>query len=191
MVRPSGFRILIAVGTAIAALAVSVAPASAARELQTTGDIGSFDENNFRDQFGGPYGANCIYETGGSDDLDRITVRAPINVHGLAADPAYSQVEWRFKIRRQPPTSMTFQTIFTSSWQSDRANDNFVADDFTRRAWNAPNNPSGFYQVLIEVRFWYQGRVDGFTRWQYEWYKAKRGNASYDNNEYCFSEYTP
>jgi hypothetical protein len=187
--RSSSMRVIVAMALALATGILAAQPVAAARHLYTTGDIGSFDEFNFRDYDDGPYGANCIYETGSSDDLERITVRAPINVHGLATHPNWSKVEWRFKIRRNSPGPGTFQTIFTSSWQTDLANDQYVADDFTRRPWIAPANPSGFYQVLIEVRFWKQGSVHGFTRWQYEWYKAKRGSGVYENNEYCFAEY--
>ncbi len=179
----STVRSMVALGMALSTLAVAAQPVAAARILEETGNPAYYE---LYDEMDGRRGANCIYETA-SFDLDKITIRAP-QMHGNY--PQDTKVQWRFKIRRQSlAPAATFSTIFTSSWQTDLANDAIPADDFTRRTWQAPESPSGRFQVLVELRFWYQGSVEGFVRAQYEWYKAKWSSDYYVNNEYCLQDY--
>ncbi len=183
MDKRSKIRVLLAISVAVATMVLAVQPVAAARILKEDGNWGYYE---LYDEMVGRKGANCIYETG-SQDLDKITIRAPL-MHGDY--PQNTKVEWRFKIRRNPPgPANPFSTIFTSSWQTDRANDAIPADDFTRRSWTAPESPTGFFQVLIEMRWWHGGSVEGFVRAQYEWYKAKWSGISYVNNEYCLQDY--
>ena len=184
MGRRSTFRVMLAMSFAVATSVIAVQPAAAFRILKDDGPQGNYE---IGDEFGGPYGANCLYESG-SKDLDKITVRAPRNVHG--AYPNKTKVEWRFKVRRNAPGgASTFGVIFESSWQSDRADDAIPANGFTRRAWMAPEHPTGFFQIVIEIRWWHLGAVEGFVRGQYEWYKAKWMGGTYQNNEYCLEDY--
>lgn len=185
MLRKGRFFSMMAV--AVAAALMAAQPVAAARILvDCTGDCADYE---LYDEQVGRRGANCLYEAANPGELNKITVRAP-QMHGLATDPMTSRVEWRFKIRRNPPGGgNTFNTIFTSSWQKDQANDQFVGD-FTRRPWTAPEGVTGFYQVFIEMQWWQAGSPQGFIRAQYEWYKAKRpGLTPYINNEYCLPHF--
>ena len=172
-------RRAIVLGAVVLALVLGAQPVAAARILKDTGTQGYYE---LYDEMGGPRGANCLYKQG-TYELGAISVRPPL-MHGNYATK--TKVQWRFKIRRQSVSpGAAFKTIYTSTWQTDKANDAIPADDFTRRKWSAPTNPTGRFQVLVELRWWYQGAVEGFVRAQYEWYLAKWKTQSYENNEYC------
>lgn len=183
MRRRSTVNLVLAMSFAIVATAVSAMPAAAYRVLKDTGTQGYYE---IYDQMGAPRGATCSYESV-SQDLDKMRIKPPL-MHGYYN--ASTPVQWRFKIRRNAPGGAnTFSVIYTSSWQSDTANNAIPANGFTNRAWTAPGNPSGFFQVVLELRWLYQGSVKGFLRAQIEWYKAKWSGNWYENNEYCLENY--
>lgn len=185
MGRARAIRVALAVGLALLSALAAVQPAAAARILlDCTGDCADYE---LYDEMGSRHGANCLYETATPHELDKITVRPP-QMHGLATAPNDSKVEWRFKIRRDPPGAGTLDVIHTSSWQTSVANDQEVAnagDGFSRRTWVAPENVSGLYHVVVELRWWRSGSPRGLVRAQYEWYKAKLGGTSYSSSGDC------
>jgi hypothetical protein len=173
---------------ALGTLLAVAQPVGAARILvDCTGTCGYYE---LYDEQTGKKGANCLYKSASPGELDAITVRPPL-MHGNY--PTKTKVEWRFRIRHKSSGGIDpFVKIYTSSWQSALADDAIPAypgHGFSRRAWNAPSSPAGFYQVVVELRWWHQGAKEGFVRAQYEWYKAKRNGASYVNNEYCLPQY--
>lgn len=140
----------------------------------------------------GPKGAVCVYEKPGYD-LDKITIRPPL-MHGAYSNK--TKVAWRFRVRRADVNVGTFQTIYTSSWQTAMASDSIPAQDgngfdygFARRTWMAPENPHGFFDIWTELAWYHNGSQEGFARVEYDWYKAQRGSSSYTNNEYCLEDY--
>lgn len=103
-----------------------------------------------------------------------------------------TKVAWRYKIRRASTGGGSFGTIYTSSWQTAMANETnpvSAGDGFSRRAWMAGENPHGFFDVWVELAWYYNGSREGFARIEYDWYKALRGSSSYTNMEYCLEEY--
>lgn len=137
----------------------------------------------------GPKGAVCVYETGSSYDLDKITIRPPL-MHGNYSTK--TKVAWRFKVRRADVNVGTFHTIYTSSWQTATANDAipvYEGSGFSRRAWMAPEGPHGFFDIWTELAWYHNGSQEGFARVEYDWYKAMRGSSSYTDNEYCLEDY--
>jgi hypothetical protein len=154
---------------ALSAVIVLASPVSALTELVACNGTCGYSEEY--DEEVGRRGANCFYETG-SIHLDKITVRPPL-MHGNY--PQDTKVEWRFKILRRPPLG-SFSRIYTSSWQSAKANDStpaYAGNGFSRRTWTAPENPLGDYKVWVEERWWHGGSVEGFRRVEYDWYKLK------------------
>jgi hypothetical protein len=189
MGRFRGTRTVLAVGFALALMVSGSQSVVAYRILVDCTGTCAFYE--LYDEMDTKRGAHCLYEAANPGDLDVITVRPP-QMHGLATAPAKSKVQWRFHIRRQAPGGSTFVAIHKSSWQTSKANDQEVAnagDGFSRRRWVAPENVSGFYQVVVQLRWWLNGSQQGRVTAQYEWYKAKRSGNSYINNEYCLEEY--
>lgn len=178
-------RTSVALSCALLALLLGVQPAAAAVVINETGRVGSYQLNDFEV---GQRGANCIYETA-TFDLDEITIRAPF-MHGDYHRMTW--VGWEFRIQRDaPPFDGAFGTIFKSSIQKARANDEFIAD-FSRRQWIAPENPTGQYRVLIKM-YWYepgsQTDAEGRSLARYEWYKAKWNGNTYVNMDLCLPDY--
>jgi len=189
MFKATAVRGLLGLALALGVVIVSAAPVAAERILtDCTGTCGYWEVKDTGPT--GPKGAVCVYERGSSYDLDKITVRPPL-MHGNYA--TNTRVGWRFKILHQPVSGgVPFQTIYTSSWQKATATVDFpvYAGNFFRRAWSVPEDPHGFYQVWVEMRWWAPGGgVEGFVQLQYEWYNALRGSASYTNMEYCLEDY--
>ena len=179
----------LAMSFALATLLVVAQPVAAERILVDCTNICGYYE--LYDSMNDRRGANCLYEASGNGDLDKITVRPPL-MHGNYSNK--TKVEWRFKVRRNAPGgSNTFVVYYTSSWQSALADDAIPAypgHGFYRRTWIAPENPTGFFQIVVELRWWHHGSVEGFVRAQYEWYKAKRpGYQPYIDNEYCLQNW--
>ncbi len=182
-------RLMLGLAFAISSLAVTVTPAAAETVLKDcVGTCGYWEVSDTGPS--GPKGAVCVYETGGSHDLDRITVRPPL-MHGNYANK--TTVKWRFKVRRQAVSpGATFHTIYTSSWQSAQASETvpaYAGHGFARRAWMVPESPHGFFDVWVELSWLNNGSVQGTARVEYDWYKAQRGGSSYVNNEYCLEDY--
>ena len=181
-------RPMAALAGAMLAVVMAASPATAYVVVSQSGNISDYE---IGDEQNGMRGANCLYETG-SFDLDRITIRAPRNVHG---DYSYKTwVGWRFYVQRDahPVGTGGYSTIYTSSIQKDRADNAIPADDFTRRAWFASENPSGRYRVMIRI-YWYapgsQTNVQGTVLIRYEWYKAKWSGNFYVNQNWCNEDY--
>lgn len=189
MRRTSGLRILVAMAFALSSLVVMAAPAAAEIVLiPCNGTCGYYE---VKDQGPtGPKGAVCVYSNSTGAPLREMTVRPPL-MHGNY--PNKTKIGWRFKIQREAPSSLNFNTIYTSSYQTALADDAipaYAGHGFSRRAWRAPSNPSGFYRVWIEMQWWHNGSVEGFARVQYDWYKAIRsGYPSYVDQSYCLSNY--
>ncbi|MEO7119222.1 MAG: hypothetical protein ABIZ34_09660, partial [Candidatus Limnocylindrales bacterium] len=120
-------------------------------------------------------------------DLNKITVRPPQNVHGNYSN--YTKVEWRFKVQRDAMYSANWALIYTSSWQSDTANDQLPANGFSRRPWVAGENPSGRFRVLIEIRWWHNGSIEGSVRERLQWYKQKGSMSTFEGMGYCNPNY--
>jgi hypothetical protein len=94
-----------------------------------------------------------------------------------------SRVAWRFKIRRSDD-QLNWQTVYTSSFQRTRAT---AADagEFTRRVWNAPDDPTGFYVIRVIMVWHWQGAVEGRAAFEYEWYKRRQGSDVSVVHGYC------
>lgn len=191
MLRRTRARALLGIALALGVLVISASPVAAERILNdcTAGETCGYWEVGDTGPGAGPAGAVCKYENG-SFDLDFISIRPPL-MHGAYSNK--TPVEWRYKIRRQPVSgAQPFSVIYTSTWQSAMANDAipaYAGSGFARRYWYAPENPHGFFQVLVEMRWKHSGAVEGFVRVQYEWYKALWNGNSYKNNEYCLEDY--
>ena len=186
----SQFRVVIALMFALTAVGALSSPAAAEIVLnQCTGTCGYWQVTDM--QSGGK-GAVCVYlKSNTAPNLHEITVRPPL-MHGNY--PQKTKVGWRFKIQRSP-VSGTFSTIYTSSWQTAKANDSipaYAGHGFSRRAWFAPSNPHGFFRVWVEMRWWNQSgsAVEGTARVQYLWYKAvQSGNTPYTDESYCLQDF--
>lgn len=187
MFNRSRLRVVVALSFAISALGVVAAPAAAETVLVdcSTTKCGYYEVYDS----GPPYGANCKYETG-SYDLDFMSARPP-SMHGYYSYK--TKVQWRFKILRQPPSSMvSWTTIYTSSYQSALANDAipaYAGNGFSRRTWNAPENPTGRFKMWIEMRWLRNGNVEGIARVEYDWYKQLWNGNSYTAQDYCYNNF--
>lgn len=139
-------------------------------------------------------GANCQYETA-SKDLDRISVRGPLNVHG-----AHSYLQWigyRYIIQRNsPPTGdQAFSTIHKSPIRYAKADENENPKSWNRRTWTAPETTSGDYRVRV-ILYWYtksshaSSAQTGKVVIQYEHY-TQTWNGTFDVDQgYCSAEYS-
>ena len=169
MVKRTRLRAVVGLSLSLSALLAFAAPTAALTELIVCNGTCGYSEEY--DTEVGRKGANCFYETG-SIRLDRITVRPPL-MHGNYQQD--TKVEWRFKILHRPPLG-SYSRIYTSSWQSARADDAmpaYAGNGFSRRTWTAPEDPIGDYKVWVEERWWHGGSVEGFRRVEYDWYKLK------------------
>ena len=188
MVSTYRLRIVVALCFALTSIAALAAPASAETILAPcSGTCGSWE---VYDGAVGRKGANGIYATSAPYELNKITVRPPL-MHG--DHPSPSQVAWRFKIQRRAVDGIAWSTIYTSTYQKASADDAipaYAGNGFSRRAWEAPNNPSGyFYRVLIDMRWKHNGSVEGTLSLKYDYYKAKRGNSTQVHNFYLLASY--
>ena len=188
MFGKSGLRMVLALAFAVSALAGVAAPSAANTTLiNCNGTCGYYETY---DAAISKKGAVCVYGTSFPYKLNRITVRPPL-MHGYYSTK--TKVGWRFKIQRMPVGGGPWSTIFTSTYQGAMANDAVpanVGSGFSRRAWQAPSNPAGyFWRVWVELRWWHLGVVEGFARVQYDWYKALRGGSTYTNPDYCLQSY--
>lgn len=188
MARTMRLRLLVALCFALTSVAAFAAPASA--ETVTSPCSGTCGYWEVYDGSTGRKGANGIYGTSYPYKLNKITVRPPL-MHG--AHPSNSQVGWRFKVQRRPVGGGTWSTIYTSTYQTAQANDAipaYAGNGFSRRSWNAPNNPAGYvYRILLDLRWKHNGTVEGTLSLRYEWYKAKSGNNTYTNPDYLLASY--
>jgi hypothetical protein len=188
MRRASGVHLRLALVIGVVAAIAAVQPASAYVVVSQSGNISDYE---IGDEQNGQRGANCIYETQGVGELNKITVRAPKNVHGDFNNNTW--VGWRFRIQRsQVGGGGPWSTYFTSSVQKDRANNAIPADGFTRRAWVAPEGVNRHWRVQIVI-YWYepgsQTNVRGNVVIRYEWYKAKKGTQVRIDEDRCLPQY--
>jgi len=176
---------------ALSTVAWPVAAATVVNGCQgTCGQYETFDASV------GKKGADCVYYTNNSYSLRKITVRPPeMFGHYSAKTP----VDWRFRIQISDSTSAPYvwTTDYVSSYQSARASRNVPANvgkGFARRAWNAPDAAgarltlapiSERYRVLIDMRWWHNGSVEGSTSVRYDWYSNIEGSNSYTNHGNC------
>lgn len=192
----STFRIVLGLVFASTLLIATAAPVGAETILKgchrnaTSAQMGDCGYWEVYDASVGKKGVVCVYRTSSPYNLDEMTIRPPL-MHGLYSNK--TPVGWRFKVRRQPVGGGAWATVFTSSWQKSKANDAvpaYVGHGFSRRAWPAPVNPSGyFYKVELELQWWKNGSVEGYVKLEYDWYKALRGNSTYTNPQHCLQSY--
>jgi hypothetical protein len=182
--RISGLRLLVAISFAVSSLVVMAAPAAAETVLVAcNGTCGSYELKDMGPT--GPKGAVCGYEKV-SFYLDFISVRPPL-MHGNYQSK--TKVAWRFKIQNTADNvNGTWATIFTSTYQSAKANDAipaYAGRGFSRRWWYASEGPSGYYRVWIEMAWWHNGSVEGTARVEYDHYKWLWNGNSGHSSEFC------
>src|SRR4051812_20590053 len=112
----------------------------------------------------GKKGAVCVYDYSSPYYLNRITIRPPL-MHGYYSYK--TKVGWRFIVQTMPTGGGSWHNDYTSSWQTAKANDSipaYVNHGFSRRAWPAATNPSGYYyRILIDLAWWRSGLLQGYT----------------------------
>jgi hypothetical protein len=188
MSNRSRLRSLMALAFAISSLAVFAAPAAAETVLvPCSGTCGYWE---VYDASVGKKGAVCVYANSYPYQLNSITVRPPL-MHGYYTPK--TKVGWRFIVQRKNVNGGAWSSRFTSSYQTALASDSIpanVGSGFSRRAWNAPANPAGYYyRILIEMQWWHNGSVEGFLRLKYDWYKRLSGNNTDTQPNYCLASF--
>ena len=198
MLRTSRFRMVFALVFAVAAGAVGAAPAMAETQLhgctRNSGSsaMGACSDWEVYDASVGKKGAVCVYASSYPYKLNRITVRPPL-MHGAYTQK--SKVGWRFIVQRMSNGGGSWNSIFTSSYQTALANDAipaYVGHGFSRRAWSAPSNPGMyFYRILIDLQWWAKnsGPVEGYIPLKYDWYKRISGNNTDTQPNYCLPSF--
>jgi hypothetical protein len=172
-------RFVAALGFALVVGTVIAAPAAGATIIEGCyGTCGYWEVSDTGPT--GPKGAVCGYEKG-SYDLDFISVRPPL-MHGNYSNK--TKVAWRYKVRRAPSGGGSYSTFYTSTWQTAMANTSipaYAGHGFSRRYWYAPENPTGFFDIWVDVA-WYNAAgtsVVGQGQANYEWFKTQwNGNSS-------------
>ena len=191
MQRRPRIRTLVAVPTALLALALVAQPTLA---FDVRNDSPPHGVWAFNDVSGGQRGANCIYVNSQlHPKLHSITIRFPV-MYGRFSQP--QKVGWSFTIQRQDPRPQDpQQTYWHDIYQSSVAKSSANLTnpgDFVRRVWNAPTHPKHQYRVMVTMK-WYKRSaptvVEGRVFGRIEWYKAKRGNSSYETADYCLQDY--
>jgi hypothetical protein len=168
---------------------LAASPVAAETVKSSSGKVGPYEIN---DASGGPYGANCIYETSGPGELDKINIRPPANVHSYGASSSSQWVGWRYLIGQDEGSDGTYVTYYQSSIVKERVNSNTDPSTFSRRTWTAPEHVTGQWRVRIVI-YWYKrpgsSEVSGKTKIEYDYYKAKKGAASHEQPDYCLPHY--
>jgi hypothetical protein len=177
-------------GAPLLALTLAASPVTAETIVSSSGKVGPYEIN---DQSGGPYGANCLYETSNPGELDKINIRPPANVHSYGASSSSQWVGWRYIIGRDaPPIDGHWVTYHQSSIVKERVNNNTDPSSFGRRTWTAPENVTGQWRVRIVI-YWYKrpgsSEVSGKTKIEYDWYKSKRGAQWHEDQDRCLPHY--
>lgn len=197
MSRYSRLRILVAVAFAFGALTIVSGPVSAETQLsgclknRTSLAQGTCGYWEVYDASVGKKGAVCVYG-GNAYKLVEITVRPPL-MHGFYSKK--TKVGWRFKVQRMSNGGGAWSTIYTSPLQTAMANDAvpaYVGQGFSRRAWNASNDPSGYrYRIELELQWWApnNGPVEGYKLLKYDWYKSQKPGSSRTDADYCLQSY--
>jgi hypothetical protein len=182
-------RITIALASALLVGAVVATPAAGAIIIEgCSGTCGYWEVKDTGPT--GPKGAVCGYEKI-SYDLDFISVRPPL-MHGNYSNK--SKVAWRYKVRRATTSGGSYSTFYTSTWQTAMANNAipaYAGQGFSRRYWWAPENPTGFFDIWIELS-WYNpagSAVEGQGTANYEWFKKLWNGNSYVEMYRCLQDY--
>jgi hypothetical protein len=169
----------------ISALGIVAAPASA--EVIVKACVGTCGYYEVYDNDTGMSGARCTYGNSYPYKLLNISARPPL-MHGYYSTK--TKVEWRFKVQRKSVNGSKWLVYYTSSYQSAQANDAipaYAGHGFSRRTWNAPNNPAGYqYRVVLELQWWHSGHVEGYAKIRYEWYKQQRANGNNSNQGFGY-----
>lgn len=186
MINRIRLRALVALALALASVAAIAAPAAAETTLvNCNGTCGSYQ---YDDQEFGSKGAVCKYETS-SYDLDFISVRPPL-MHGPYSFD--TPVAWKYKIYRKP-TGGSWSVYYTSTWQSDRADDAvpaYAGNGFVRRYWYAPESPTGIYKVRVYLRWKNNaGNTIGTASAEYDWYVRKWSTSTNTGMGYCIQDW--
>lgn len=182
-------RIVLAL--AFAFLAVGALSSPAAAETVLNGCSGKCGYWEVGDKSTGGKGAVCVYQTSYPYNLKQITVRAPL-MHGRYA--VKTKVGWRFNIQKKNVGGGSWKTTYTSSFQTAKASNSipaYTGHGFSRRAYNGPAHPEGFYwRVTLDLRWWGKtGAVEGNLKLKYDWYKRQRGALTNTSNLYCIQSY--
>ena len=181
-------RFLVAVTFAISSLAVLAAPAAAETVLiSCSGKCGYYE---VYDHDVGQKGAVCVYASSYPYKLNEITVRPPLT-HGYYSYK--TKVGWSFRIQRKSVNGGSWHTYFVSSFQTAQADDSipaYAGHGFSRRAWSAPANPSGYYyRVEVELDWWHNGSIEGLALVRYDWYKRISGSNTDTQPNYCLASF--
>jgi hypothetical protein len=185
--RGSSLRLVLGIVFAMSALGVVAAPAAAETVLQSCqGTCGAWQVD---DAAAPRRGASCFYGTSYPYKLKSISVRPPL-MHGNYSNK--TKVGWRYLIQRKSISSGGWNTVYTSGFQTAKANDAIPAYDghgFSRRSY-AVSNPSGYYwRVALDLRWWHNGSVEGTLKLKYDWYKRERGNTMDVQPNYCIQAF--
>lgn len=136
-------------------------------------------------------GATCKYENG-SYDLDFIAVRPP----SMEGPYNYNtRVEWQFKVLRSTNFGSSYTLFYSSGWQGAMAMNGspaYAGHGFSRRTWNAPENPTGYFKVRVLMR-WRSGgassSIIGNAKVEYDHYTGKwYGNSDY-RMDHCIQDW--
>lgn len=185
MLNRTGFRVALGLMFAVSALGVMAGPAAA--EVIVKSCVGTCGYYEVYDNNTGQPGAKCTYANNNPYKLLNMNVRPPL-MHGNYSNK--TKVEWRFKVQRRNVNGNKWLVYYTSSYQSTKANDAIPANlgnGFSRRTWNAPNNPAGYqYRAILELQWWHNGMVEGYAKVRYIWYNQERANGNNGNlGSYC------
>ena len=177
----SGLRLAFGIVFSISALGVLAAPAAAETVTQNCqGNCGSWQ---VEDASAPKRGGSCFYSGSYPYKLTSVSAREPL-MHGDYATK--TKVGWRFRIQRQNTNGGSWNTIFTSGYQTAKASNSIPAygsgHGFSRRSWTAPSNPNGYrYRIALDLKWWKpNGNVDGTLSLKYDWYKRERKGGGTD-----------
>lgn len=178
-------RRAVVLAASVLALSLGAQPALAATQIKDTGRTGYSEVSE--------PGGVCRYRDGNSR-LKFINVFYPSSVHGdYPPTQPRTWVGWRFNVLRSTDSGTTWNKIYTSPTQKDRANDAIPADGFTNMRWYASLNPSGWYKVRVVILFYAPGsqtNVEGKTIWESDSFWARKGNQTYMTaGSYCTGTY--
>ena len=187
VVNRAGARISLALVFALGAvLVVGLAPVSAAHDFGCSGNCGYYEvQDDMSTQ-----GARCNYGTSYPYKLLSIRVNPPL-MHGDHANK--TPVAWAFRITRKSVSGGKWKNYFESGYQSSTASETvpaYMGHGFTRRTWDAPNHPGGyFYRAAVLLRWKYNGNVVGTARVRLEWYKRVSGMNDDVQPDYCLASF--
>jgi hypothetical protein len=181
----TGLRVALGLVFAMSALGAMAAPAAA--EVVVKACVGNCGYYEVYDNSTGQPGAKCTYQNSYPYKLLNVNVRPPL-MHGDYSNK--TKVGWRFLIQRKNINGNKWLVYYTSSYQTATASDSipaYVGSGFSRRKWNAPNNPSGYqYRVVLELRWWHNGSVEGYAKVRYTYLLQQRANGMNGNlGSYC------